>query len=228
MRARWIATGPHDPVPDGLDRGSVSTTTSRGHARMQQVLITGGAGFIGSHLADELLAHGYRVRVLDNLVPQVHGETHAGPSTSTPRSNWSSATSAIRGGAQAALRRRRRGLPLRGGRRRRPEHVRDRRVHQRQQPRHRGAARGADRAAGAAAGRRVEHEPLRRRSVRDEATEPRTVRASARWSSCGAATGSCADPTAARCTPCADARDQAAGARLGLRACRSTTRSGCA
>jgi dTDP-L-rhamnose 4-epimerase len=37
------------------------------------VLITGGAGFIGSHLADELLAHGYRVRALDNLVDQVHG-----------------------------------------------------------------------------------------------------------------------------------------------------------
>ena len=29
------------------------------------VLITGGAGFVGSHLTDELLAHGYRVRVLD-------------------------------------------------------------------------------------------------------------------------------------------------------------------
>ncbi|MGV3616495.1 MAG: NAD-dependent epimerase/dehydratase family protein [Fimbriimonas sp.] len=37
------------------------------------VLITGGAGFIGSHLADELLLHGYGVRVLDNLAPQVHG-----------------------------------------------------------------------------------------------------------------------------------------------------------
>jgi dTDP-L-rhamnose 4-epimerase len=37
------------------------------------VLITGGAGFIGSHLADELLAHGYAVRALDNLTPQVHG-----------------------------------------------------------------------------------------------------------------------------------------------------------
>ena len=36
------------------------------------VLITGGAGFIGSHLADTLLARGYRVRALDNLEPQVH------------------------------------------------------------------------------------------------------------------------------------------------------------
>ncbi|MGD0113427.1 MAG: NAD-dependent epimerase/dehydratase family protein [Armatimonadota bacterium] len=38
----------------------------------KQVLITGGAGFIGSHLADELLNAGYAVRVLDNLSPQVH------------------------------------------------------------------------------------------------------------------------------------------------------------
>ncbi len=39
----------------------------------KRVLITGGAGFIGSHLGDLLLANGYRVRVLDNLSPQVHG-----------------------------------------------------------------------------------------------------------------------------------------------------------
>ena len=38
-----------------------------------RVLITGGAGFIGSHLADELLEHGYQVRSLDNLAEQVHG-----------------------------------------------------------------------------------------------------------------------------------------------------------
>jgi dTDP-L-rhamnose 4-epimerase len=40
---------------------------------VRNVLITGGAGFIGSHLADALLARGDRVRVLDVLSPQVHG-----------------------------------------------------------------------------------------------------------------------------------------------------------
>jgi dTDP-L-rhamnose 4-epimerase len=39
----------------------------------KHILITGGAGFVGSHLADELLALGYRVRVLDELSAQVHG-----------------------------------------------------------------------------------------------------------------------------------------------------------
>jgi len=39
----------------------------------ESILITGGAGFIGSHLADRLLADGHRVRILDNLTPQVHG-----------------------------------------------------------------------------------------------------------------------------------------------------------
>jgi dTDP-L-rhamnose 4-epimerase len=51
---------------------------------MQHVLITGGAGFIGSHLADELLAHGYRVRVLDCLDPQVHGEQRRRPDYLSP------------------------------------------------------------------------------------------------------------------------------------------------
>lgn len=36
------------------------------------VLITGGAGFIGSHLTDHLLTQGYNVSIIDNLLPQVH------------------------------------------------------------------------------------------------------------------------------------------------------------
>ncbi|HEX9982618.1 MAG TPA: NAD-dependent epimerase/dehydratase family protein [Thermoanaerobaculia bacterium] len=43
------------------------------------VLITGGAGFIGSHLADALLQRGDRVRILDNLDPQVHGDDRRRP-----------------------------------------------------------------------------------------------------------------------------------------------------
>jgi dTDP-L-rhamnose 4-epimerase len=45
----------------------------------KKVLITGGAGFVGSHLADELLERGYEVRALDNLAPQVHGEAAGRP-----------------------------------------------------------------------------------------------------------------------------------------------------
>ena len=41
----------------------------------KRVLITGGAGFIGSHVADLLDTYGYSLRLLDNLSPQVHGDT---------------------------------------------------------------------------------------------------------------------------------------------------------
>src|SRR3954467_4752403 len=43
------------------------------------ILITGGAGFIGSHLADELISAGHKVRVLDNLSEQVHGPEKSRP-----------------------------------------------------------------------------------------------------------------------------------------------------
>lgn len=48
--------------------------------RLKRVLITGGAGFVGSHVADELLERGYDVRVLDDLAPQVHGVRARRPS----------------------------------------------------------------------------------------------------------------------------------------------------
>jgi dTDP-L-rhamnose 4-epimerase len=43
------------------------------------VLITGGAGFIGSHTADALIRNGYRVRILDCLDPQIHGKAGVFP-----------------------------------------------------------------------------------------------------------------------------------------------------
>lgn len=59
---RQQPTGIRDDSGSRLDRETMPRT----------VLITGGAGFIGSHLADDLLAAGHRVRVLDRLSPQVH------------------------------------------------------------------------------------------------------------------------------------------------------------
>ncbi|RZK76914.1 MAG: NAD-dependent epimerase/dehydratase family protein, partial [Methylobacterium sp.] len=43
----------------------------------ETVLITGGAGFIGRFVGDELLRRGDRVRVLDSLIEQVHGDLDA-------------------------------------------------------------------------------------------------------------------------------------------------------
>jgi dTDP-L-rhamnose 4-epimerase len=51
----------------------------------KHILITGGGGFIGSHLADALLAAGHRVRALDNLAAQVHGEGRERPAYLDPR-----------------------------------------------------------------------------------------------------------------------------------------------
>jgi dTDP-L-rhamnose 4-epimerase len=50
----------------------------------EQVLVTGGAGFIGRHLARNLLRRGYRVRVLDSLTEQVHGADGSPGESSLP------------------------------------------------------------------------------------------------------------------------------------------------
>lgn len=47
----------------------------------KNVLITGGAGFIGSNLALKLIAKGYQITVLDNLSEQIHGDD---PATTSP------------------------------------------------------------------------------------------------------------------------------------------------
>jgi dTDP-L-rhamnose 4-epimerase len=51
------------------------------NSKMKNILITGGAGFIGSNLALKLLNKGYKVTVLDNLSPQIHGDN---PQQSSP------------------------------------------------------------------------------------------------------------------------------------------------
>jgi nucleoside-diphosphate-sugar epimerase len=56
-----------------------NSTAASIYKMKKKVLITGGADFIGSHVADELLQYGYQIRALDVLSPQVHGEQRRRP-----------------------------------------------------------------------------------------------------------------------------------------------------
>ena len=55
-----------------------------------KVLITGGAGFIGSHTADALRAKGYRVRIVDALLPPVHNGRPARSASGSDAGGWPS------------------------------------------------------------------------------------------------------------------------------------------
>lgn len=59
--------------------GDSRSERGKGIDRDARILITGGAGFIGAHLAGALVEAGYEVRVLDRLDRQVHGEHAARP-----------------------------------------------------------------------------------------------------------------------------------------------------
>src|SRR3546814_7350890 len=71
------------PRPEPNPRSGLRAAAQRDHTASsftfvevemaEQVLVTGGLGFIGRHLCAELREAGYRVRVLDAVIEQVHG-----------------------------------------------------------------------------------------------------------------------------------------------------------
>src|SRR5260370_4970739 len=66
------------------------------------VAVIGGAGFIGSHLVDALVSDGFRVRVIDNLDPQVHPDCLP-PSYLNPHAEFVQQDVRDRAGLQKAL-----------------------------------------------------------------------------------------------------------------------------
>jgi dTDP-L-rhamnose 4-epimerase len=71
---------------------------------VDNILVTGGAGFIGSFLVDALVQRGHRVRVYDSLVSQVHGPDQTVPAYLNPGAELVKADVRDRGALAGALR----------------------------------------------------------------------------------------------------------------------------
>src|ERR1041384_5852381 len=61
-------------APNGSAKAILSAANSinNGMRNQKRALVTGGAGLIGSHVADLLVREGWRVRIIDNLEPNTH------------------------------------------------------------------------------------------------------------------------------------------------------------
>ena len=185
---------------------------------IRHVLVTGGAGYIGSHLVDALVARDYRVTVLDNLEPQVH-RSGTWPSYANPKATLRARRRPRPRGVRAAGARGRRGRALRRGGQRRPEHVSGRSLRGRQHARHGAAARhpGQRQAPRREGARRLVDRRLRRGRLSLRRRTARWRRRSARRRSSRRATGSSSCPVCGEHVDVdADARGQGALSRQHL------------
>ena len=97
-RGRQIGPKAGDKLAFRLVRRVTPTRETVGMSK--RILVTGGAGFVGTHLVEHLVGRGDEVVVLDSLEPQVH----LGQNPSSPTASRSStATSATRGSSTKAL-----------------------------------------------------------------------------------------------------------------------------